>query len=196
MYPELQAIEDQLDAAARDAEAVASSLNEERGCWCPQTGSWSVSECLDHLATTNRVYLTAMEPAAWSGRKQGRRRGGPALPGVVGGLFVKSLEPPVKPLLRMRAPKNIRPSAQPSLAESLAGFLSSQDAVRAFLHANEDLDLAAIHFVNPFLPGVRFSLATGLHVIPGHERRHLWQAWNVRRLMERADLSSHSSLAR
>jgi hypothetical protein len=27
---------------------------------------------------------------------------------------------------------------------------------------------------------VRFSLATGLHVLAAHERRHLWQAWRVR----------------
>jgi hypothetical protein len=35
-------------------------------------------------------------------------------------------------------------------------------------------------FVNPFIRGIRFSLATGLHVIAAHEHRHLWQAWNVR----------------
>jgi hypothetical protein len=33
---------------------------------------------------------------------------------------------------------------------------------------------------------VRFSLATGLHVIAAHERRHLWQAWRVRQAAERA----------
>jgi len=33
---------------------------------------------------------------------------------------------------------------------------------------------------------VRFSLATGLHVIAAHERRHLWQAWRVRANAERA----------
>ena len=33
----------------------------------------------------------------------------------------------------------------------------------------------------PVKGGLRFSLATGLHVLAAHERRHLWQAWNVRR---------------
>jgi hypothetical protein len=41
-------------------------------------------------------------------------------------------------------------------------------------------------FPNPFIRGVRFSLATGLHVLEAHERRHLWQAWNVRRAMSSA----------
>ncbi len=47
--------------------------------------------------------------------------------------------------------------------------------LRAFLRAHADLDLAAVRFPNPFLRGVRFSLATGLHVITAHKRRHLWQ---------------------
>jgi hypothetical protein len=37
-----------------------------------------------------------------------------------------------------------------------------------------------VRFPNPFIRGVRFSLATGLHVIASHERRHLWQVWRVR----------------
>jgi hypothetical protein len=49
-----------------------------------------------------------------------------------------------------------------------------------------DIDLARVTFPNPFIRGVRFSLATGLHVIAAHERRHLWQAWRVRHAAERA----------
>jgi hypothetical protein len=59
-------------------------------------------------------------------------------------------------------------------------FLASQDEVRAFLRAFAEIDLAGVRFPNPFVAGVRFSLATGLHVLASHQRRHLWQAWNVR----------------
>jgi hypothetical protein len=52
--------------------------------------------------------------------------------------------------------------------------------VRTFLRRYGGIDLAGVRFPNPFIRGVRFSLATGLHVIPAHERRHLWQAWRVR----------------
>lgn len=48
------------------------------------------------------------------------------------------------------------------------------------------LDTAPVRFPKPFERGVRFSLATGLHVITAHERRHLWQAWRVRRAAEGA----------
>jgi len=105
---------------------------------------------------------------------------------MVGRFFVKTLEPPVPSLFRVRAPRKIQPRPSPPLAEALGGFLASQNGVRAFLRAHSGLDLCGVRFPNPFLPGVRFSLATGLHVIAAHERRHLWQARQVRRMVESA----------
>jgi hypothetical protein len=179
MPPELQKLLNELDAADRDANAVADGLTEPQGAWRPSPGAWSVAECLDHLAVANRVYLAPMNEAAAGGRAQGRMRRGPALPGVIGGWFANYLEPPVG--MKTKNPSVSTPRTSPVLADSLAAFLESQDRVRDFIRTNTDLDLAGIRFVNPFVRGIRFSLATGLHVITAHDRRHLWQAWNVRR---------------
>jgi DinB superfamily len=183
---ELQRLDEALDAAERDARAVAEGLEEARGTWRAEPGSWSVAECLDHLATANRVYLAAMEPSAARALRDGRTRRGPAEPGVIGGWFVKYLEPPVKPRGKTKAPPAIRPRTSPPLADAVAAFLKSQDEVRRFLRTYAGIDLRGVRFPNPFIRGVRFSLATGLHVIPAHERRHLWQAWRVRRAAEGA----------
>jgi hypothetical protein len=180
--PELTSLDAALAAVERDAVALLDGLDEGVGGWRAAPGSWSVAECLDHLAVANRVYVAAMRPAAAGAADRPRRR--PAKPGVVGGLFVWSLEPPVKRLFKLPAPPTIRPRAAPTLAESSAAFFASHRDAVAFLHEVAALDLAGIRFVNPFLPGVRFSLATGLHVIAAHERRHLWQAWRVRRAAE------------
>ena len=183
---DIRDLEDQLDKADQDARALVAGLTEERGAWRQVPGSWSVAECLDHLATANRVYVRAMREPAARARRDGRRRSRPARPGFVGRWFVRWLEPPVKPRLKSKAPPAIKPRASPPLADAYASFSASQDEVRAFLRAHADLDLASVRFPNPFIPGVRFSLATGLHVIPAHERRHLWQAWRVRRAADQA----------
>ena len=175
---ELQKLIDELDAADCDAKAVAEGLSEVQGTWRPAPGAWSVAECFDHLAIANRVYLAPIVDGAARGRAAGRMRRRPALPGLAGGMFARSLEPPVR--LKTKNPKVSTPRPSPPLMDSLAAFLESQEHVRAFIHANHDLDLASIRFVNPFVRGIRFSLATGLHVITSHDRRHLWQAWNVR----------------
>ena len=127
-----------------------------------------------------------MRAASGVARAKRRLRRSPALPGVVGRWFIAWLEPPVRPALKKKAPVIIRPRPAPPLADALASFLLSQEEVRAYVLEVADLDLAHVTFVNPFVHGVRFSLATGLHVIAAHERRHLWQAWNVRRSIETA----------
>ena len=178
---ELVALDEALAANARQAQTLAAGLTEAQGGWRPAPGSWSVAECLDHLATANRVYLEAMTPPAARALSEGRRRRRPALPGVIGRWFIASLEPPAKPLSRRKAPRLIAPRDAPSLADAVAAFLASQDGVRGFLRRYADINLAGLRFPNPFVRGLRFSLATGLHVIAAHERRHLWQAWRVRR---------------
>ena len=182
---DIKELQDELEAAERDAEALVDGLDEELGTERVEPGSWSVAECLDHLATGNRVYLRAMLEPADRARRRGRFRRRPAKPGWVGGLFVYTLETPPKRWYKQKAPRRIRPRTSPPLAETFASFVAVQADVREFLRANADLDLAGIRFPNPFVRGIRFSLATGLHVITTHERRHLEQAWRVRRALER-----------
>src|SRR5947199_320961 len=158
-------LQDQLEAAEHEAEALVAGLSDEQGTRGPEVGGWSVAECLDHLATGNRLYLSAMQEAANRARMRGKHRRRPARPGWVGRLFVGLLEPPPRWWSRLKAPRKTRPRAAPPLAETFADFLATQADVRAFLRANADLDLAGIRFPNPFVRGIFFSLATGLHVI-------------------------------
>jgi hypothetical protein len=180
----LEELAEALEAVERDARALVANLSEEQGTWRAAPGSWSVAECLDHLATANRVYLAAMQPSAARALSDGRRRRRPARPGLVGGWFVQYLEPPARAGLKSKAPRDIRPRAGPALGDAAAAFFQSQEHVKTFLRTYADIDLAGVRFPNPFIRGVRFSLATGLHAIAAHERRHLWQAWRVRRAAE------------
>ena len=174
------------EAIDRDARVLVAGLSEALGTWRAAPGTWTVAECLDHLATSNRVYLEAMRPAAERAAAEGRGRRGPARPGLFGGWFARSLEPPARPLFKTKAPRKIAPRASPPLGDAATAFLASHDDVRAFLRQFATIDLAGVTFPNPFVGGIRFSLATGLHVLASHARRHLWQAWNVRRAAEQS----------
>jgi hypothetical protein len=182
---DISQLREQLEAVDRDAEAVVAGLSEQLGTGRPEPGGWSVAECLDHLATANRVYLKAMQEPAQRARTRGRLRRGPAKPGWPGRLFCYMLEPPPKWWSKLKAPGKIRPRPSPPLGESFAAFKASQADMIAFLRAHADLDLASIRFRNPFVSWIYFSLATGLHVTGAHERRHLAQAWRIRGALER-----------
>lgn len=177
MHPEIQALDAALVAVQNDAQALIANLTEAQATWRPHPAAWCITECFEHLALTNKIYLVAMQPVATAARRDNRLRRRPALPGFLGAWFVRSLEPPSK--IRAKAPKNIQPRTAPSLADASAAFFDSQFGVINFFRFNADLDLASINFPNPFLKGLRFSLATGFHAIPAHERRHLYQARSV-----------------
>ena len=177
MHPELQKLDSSYTTAQADAQSLLIGLTESQAAWRPHPAAWSVSECLDHLATTNRIYIRAMQPAADAARRANKLRRGPALPGFLGAWFVRLLEPPAK--VKTKSPQSIQPRTAPALADASAAFLASHAEAQNFLRTNADLDLASIAFPNPFIKGVRFSLATGLHIIPAHERRHLHQAHAV-----------------
>src|SRR5208282_4499841 len=132
LLPDIGNLRDQLDAAECDALMLVENLAEERGGWRP-AGSWSVAECLDHLARTNHVYLSAMKESAIRGRTAGRFRLGPAVPGFLGRWFVGRMEPPVKAPFRMKSPRSVEPNPPSSLASAFASFMASQDEVRNFL---------------------------------------------------------------
>lgn len=183
---EIIALEQALDAVDRDARALVSGLSEQVGCWRADAASWSVAECFDHLAVSNDVYLNAMRPSAERALTTGRRRRRPALPGLIGRWFIRYLEPPVQPRTKGKNPPSTTPRPAVALSDAFSAFLASHEAVRAFVRRYEDIDLASVHFPNPFIRGVRFSLATGVHVLPAHERRHLWQAARTRAAAERA----------
>ena len=140
-----------------------------------------MAECLDHLAVGNEIYITAMRGPAASARAAGRSRRGPATPGLLGGWFAWSLEPPVTRRFRMKAPGKIAPRPAPALSDVTPRFFASHGAISQFVREYAGIDLTGVLFPNPFLPGLRFSLASGIHILAAHERRHIWQAWNVRR---------------
>src|SRR6185295_17918560 len=73
---DIVALEAGLDAAERDARALVEGLAEAAAGWRARPGSWSVAECLDHLATSNEVYLEAMRGGAQPHAKRAGQAGG------------------------------------------------------------------------------------------------------------------------
>jgi hypothetical protein len=179
MPPDIDELAAAYEASELDARRLVASLDESSGTWRPRPDAWSVAECLDHLATGKRVYLAALRPAAERALAEGRLRRGPAVPGFIGGWFVWTFEPSATRLFKLKAPRTIRPGPSPPLADASAAFFAAHADLRAFLAAYSGIDLAGVRFRNPFVSAFRFSLATGLHVLAAHDRRHLRQAWNV-----------------
>ena len=179
---DLREILAQLEASDREAHALLHDLNEEQLNWRPDERSWSITQCLDHLNVANRIYLVPMLHAVEQARKAGSVRRGPVRPGFLGRWFVSTMEPP--PKRKLPAPGKIVPALRKGRAELIEDWRRTQAELSAVLHEAAGVDLNATRFVNPFVRMIRFSVGTGFQVIAAHERRHLWQAEQVRRRTE------------
>jgi DinB family protein len=178
--PELQRLLDDIDDADRRGAAIAASCSDEQFYWRPQNGDgWSIAQCLDHLGVMNVVYGAAIRDGIEAARRRGSTRREPARPGYLGGKFVRSMEPPVT--RRLRAPRKGKPAPVKERQIILAGYRAGHDLTRQLIADAATIDANQARFKNPFVPLLKFSIATGLFVIAAHDRRHLWQAEQVTR---------------
>jgi len=178
MPPDLQRLLDAIAAAEADARALAAPLTDAQANWQPGGGTgWSVAQCLDHLAISNRVYTDRFVALAEQAAADGRGTFGGLRPTAVGRWFVRSLEPP--PRQKTKTFRNVQPPSSLPLADALAHYLASHEPYRRLVALGATFDPNRVVAPNPFIGWVRMRLATALLVIPAHERRHLWQARQV-----------------
>jgi len=165
----------QLDDADRQAMALMDTLSDAQANWQPPAGAaWSITQCLDHMARTNQIYLGALKTATAKARPRHRPL---QAAGWLSRFFLSKAEPPVA--IKIKAPKAIQPPSKISKAEALAHFADSNKEVRQFAVETAGFDLCGVRFKNPFVKFLDFTVATGLLVIAAHNRRHLWQAAQV-----------------
>jgi DinB family protein len=177
---DLQQILDDIDAADRAGEAIALQVTHEQFHWRPRDGQgWSIAQCLDHLAVINVFYSAPVQQAVDGARARGWTRRGPAAPGFFGRRFIASQEPPVK--RRFSAPGRVRPAAATRSREEILGaYHHAHTLVRRLIADAAEVDINRTTFPNPFIRIIRMRVATALLVLAAHDRRHLWQAEQVR----------------
>ncbi len=177
---DLQQILDDIDAADRAGEAIASQVTDEQFNWRPRDGQgWSIAQCLEHLTAVNTLYSTPVQQAVDDARARGLTRRGPGAPGFFGRRFIASQEPPVK--RRLSAPGRVRPAAAVrSREEIMSAYHDAHTSVRRLIANAAEVDINRATFPNPFLKIIRMRVATALQTLAAHDRRHLWQAEQVR----------------
>jgi hypothetical protein len=175
---ELELYQDQLLSIRQDAEGLISGLADSQFNWRPAPTRWSIAECFDHLNVTAGLFVPEMDRATATARAQGLRSDGPFAYSLFERLFLQLSEPP--PKIRFRAPRSFKPSADKPLADIRRAFFEWQDRIRYRLHEADGLDLRRARLRSPGFPPIRWSLGMTFAITLAHERRHIWQARQVR----------------
>ncbi len=179
LQPQLAELERQFSALKDEASELVKGLKESQFNWRPDASSWSMAECLQHLNMIGDRYVHVLEKTLAQAEAQGPRADGPFAYGLVGGWILKNTEPP--PKRRFRAGRSFRPVYGQPVTAVLPTFLHLQGQLALQVQQSNGLDLGSIKAPAPGLGPLSFNLLVTFSWIAAHERRHLWQAAQVRR---------------
>ena len=177
LIEELRDYYEQFENLKEDALELSAPLNDSQFNWRPSPKQWSISECLGHLNVLDGLDVPAIRAAIEAGGAAGLTGKGPFRYGFLSRQFVRFSEPPVK--LKFKAPKVYQPPPDQPKDKVVAEFLAIHDQLLDLIPKSNGLDLARIKVGTPFR--MKFCLGQRFALLAAHDRRHLRQAWDVRR---------------
>lgn len=178
LSPELASYLSQLGALRDDATGLLGGMSEVQLNWRPTAERWSIAQNLTHLVVIGRLYLPQFDAAIVRAREKGWRKPGPFEYGALGNWVIAQMEPP--PRRRMRAPKMFKPQPVQPLDRVRDGFLSLQGELEQRVQAANGIDLRRAKVATVFTSLLRLPLGQAFQALLAHERRHVWQARQVR----------------
>ncbi|MGA3204425.1 MAG: DinB family protein [Bryobacteraceae bacterium] len=181
--PDIAMLITEIDANVSHAESITHGLTQEQFAWRPAPGRWSIGECFAHMNITNGIALPAIETGIANGRANRKTGEGPFQYGFLTRKFIASQEPPVKK--KFRAPKAFLPAPATNLDATLAEYRRIEGELKRLTRDADGLHLSRVKVTMPALPAalraiVRLPLGGQLTLTTTHDRRHLWQAEQVR----------------
>ena len=178
MVAELESYGDQLLSVRQDATGLMSGLNDAQFNWQPAPGRWSMAGCFDHLnKSAAQLFVPRIDAAIANARTKHLFSNGPFAYSAFERWCVRTNDAP--PKRRFKAPKRFHPAPHLSLDDVRTQFLHWQDELARRLRDAEGLDLARSKERSP-IPFVKWSLGAFFQLMIAHERRHTFQARQVR----------------
>jgi hypothetical protein len=178
MEPELASCLSQLEAIENDARDLTAGLADAQFNWRPEPRRWSIAQCLSHLTVMAHLYFPKIGQAITEAQAKGLVGRGPFHHTVLGNWFIRALEPP--PRFKVTATGPLRPVSEQSLENGAREFQAAQDQLRHLIRQSDGLDLARVRLSSPATSLVQVTLGQSLVIMLAHERRHLWQARQVK----------------
>ncbi|MGH1362379.1 MAG: DinB family protein [Calditrichia bacterium] len=177
----LQALYKHNRISRETVENLLANYTDEQLHWKPDEGTWSVSECLDHITNTSMAYLPNIKGALAKAEAKNMTSDAPMKAGLFARWFIKTVGP--NSAMKLSAPGIFRPTVKrnPDFAEA---FRTAHDEIQAMILAADKWNLNKPKLASPITSLLRFSIGEALWLQVAHTQRHLLQA---RRLTERAD---------
>jgi DinB family protein len=159
-----------------------SDLTTSRECT-----SWSVVQCLDHLAQTTNAFVPAISSAIARAPRLTTNRA--LRTGALTCLFIRNLEPPYRLRFKVLAPLVPR---QHDFNPAWDAFEESQVQLAKTIRSAAGLAIDQVRVESPVYARFNYNVYGALRMLAAHERRHLWQIEQILKQRDEARVRSAS----
>jgi hypothetical protein len=179
----LQDIVRQFDGVAASARELVRGLDEAQFNWQLAPERWSIGQNVAHLNIAARDTFPFLDAMLQSAR--GKGAGSPPYSRTfVGRLTAWVIEPPYR--IRVKTRSSHVPRSELSMSAEMTEFENTQAEYNKRVRAAEGLNICGVKenlnllAGNTKAPPANLNLYDWFIFIAAHERRHLWQALQVR----------------
>ena len=165
-------------AVEADLSCLISSLNEVQFHAPPRAGGWSIAYCIEHLALSGQAFLSRWDWALKEAASRQYHSEGPFHYSWWQRRLLRFAEPPYKLKTKTREP--FVPRSRRPMSETVARFLGIHQDFARLVASSRGLDVARVKIQSPFASSISYPLGFSFDLALAHERRHLWQARQVR----------------
>ena len=170
-------LQDDNTANIEKAKFLTAGLSATQMSWRPQPGKWSIAQNLAHLTMGDPQDLDPIASSIAAARAKGIIGNGPFRYGWLSTWIMNSQEPP--PKRKFKSAKVNAPSPDIDAAKALADYFRYTARLAELIQKADGLDLARAKTPWPF-KWTKMPVGALLTHITTHDRRHLWQAEQVR----------------
>ncbi len=175
---QLALVKEELLYARERARAVCRPLDHAAWAARPSPDSWAIGECLAHLNITSERFIPLIDDALRDGRARKLEGNGPYSKGFLGWALQRFLEPPYR--MKTKTPDSFYPAAVDPMGETLERFDYLQQELQVRIDRSAGLAIDRLRLVSPFDARMKYNLYATFCIIAAHQRRHLWQAEQVK----------------
>lgn len=175
---EFQALSNRLDV-------LCAGLSSEQVLRRPDASTWSICECIEHLNITERRFIPLLKAAIKTARELPAHEEAQAYHVSMlekGALWF--LEPPYR--LKIKTPQEFVPPATLNPTQVKGEFAALHGVVLELLKGTARVPLDRVKIESPFEKYVKYSAWAAFRMIAVHDRRHLWQAEQIKDRLKQA----------
>ena len=176
---QLETLLDQIESVNQRARDLVAGRSPADLTTSIESASWSVAQCLDHLAQTTNAFLPVISAAIARAPRLTTNRG--LRTGALTRLFIRNLEPPYK--LRFKVLTALVPREH-NFVSARDSFEASQAQLERIIQSAIGLAVDQVKIESPVYARFSYNVYGALRMMAAHQRRHLWQMEQILKALD------------